>query len=72
MPMSKSFEETIVAQSKDGLSEHDMGTGWNVIVAKHGNLCATWYYHTNDDPRIRVALRRDAERRVNLWQMRNK
>jgi len=70
MATSEAAEKAIVARSTNGVTEHNMGTGWHVIVAKHNDLCATWYYHTNDDPRIRDALKRDAERRFYLWRSR--
>lgn len=45
-----------------------MGTGWRVIVAKHGERSATWYYHVNDDKRLPGALMREAERRFSHWK----
>lgn len=65
-----SAEQAIVARSQDGVREHDMGTGWHVIVAKLGERHATWYFHANDDRRIAFALRREAERRFAAWSAR--
>lgn len=64
----KSAEKAIVARSPDGVTTHDMGTGWHVIVAKCGERRATWHYHTNDDARIALALKREAERRFAMWE----
>lgn len=63
----KSAEKTIIANAPSGVSDHDMGTGWRVIVARYGERAATWYYHVNDDPRIRKGILADAERRYARW-----
>lgn len=63
-----SAEETIIAGSPNGIRVHDMGTGWHVIIAKHGERHATWYYHVDDDKRLPAALMREAERRFYHWQ----
>jgi hypothetical protein len=47
-----------------------MTGGWRVIVAKHGEHHATWYYHINDDKRISAALEREAHRRFAMWEAR--
>lgn len=60
-------EQAIISRSPDGVREHDMGTGWTVIVAKSGEKHATWYYHNADDPRIGQALRKEADRRYAMW-----
>lgn len=66
--MMKSAEQAIVGRSPDGVRSHDMGTGWHVIVAKRGEKHATWYFHSNDDPRIAAALEREAHRRFAMWE----
>lgn len=60
----KSAEQAITDRSRDGVHTHDMTGGWRVVVAKHGDHHATWYYHINDDERIGVALEREAHRRL--------
>lgn len=65
-----SAEAAVIRRSIDGVRTHDMTGGWRVIVAKHGEHHATWYYHVNDDPRIAVALGREATRRLDIWKAR--
>lgn len=65
-----SAEAAVVRISEDGVRTHDMTSGWRVIVAKHGEHHAAWYYHVNDDTRIAVALEREANRRLAVWQAR--
>lgn len=64
----KSAEQAITDRSRDGVHTHDMTGGWRVVVAKHGDHHATWYYHINDDERIGVALEREAHRRLAVWK----
>lgn len=57
-----SADEAVKDRTAPGtIAEHDMGTGWRVIVAQrpdgHGR---TWYFHNNDDARLAEALRRNA------------
>lgn len=63
-----SAENAIIARSPDGVTNHDMGTGWRVIVARRGERVATWYHHVNDDKRLAESQMRDAERRFISWQ----
>lgn len=65
-----SAEAAVVRRSDDGVRAHDMTGGWRVIVAKHGEHHATWYYHINDDKRISAALEREAHRRFAMWEAR--
>lgn len=67
----QSAEAAFIARSADGVTDHDMGTGWRVIVARRGERCATWYYHVNDDARLPQALMRDAQRRLAMWEDRH-
>lgn len=64
----KTAEQEAIANSDDGLSDHEMTSGWRVIVARLGAKCATWYYHQNDDGRHKAALWAEAERRLNMWR----
>lgn len=65
---SKSAERAAIDCSPEGVRIHDMNGGWRVIIAKHGDDHATWYYHVNDDARIAVALQREAHRRFGIWK----
>lgn len=64
----KSAERAIIDQSGEGVRVHDMTGGWRVVVAKHGEHHATWYYHINDDKRLAGALEREAHRRLAMWK----
>lgn len=68
--LNKSAERAVIDRSAEGVRTHDMTGGWRVIVAKHGERHATWYYHVNDDARIAVALEREAHRRMAVWEAR--
>lgn len=70
MGRAQSAEAVVVSRAPDGVSDHEMTSGWRVIVARCGERCATWYYHTNDDSRHRVALKAEAERRFHMWASR--
>lgn len=63
-----SLASYVSAMSPSGISDHNMSGGWRVIVAKHGEHIANWYYHTGDSPRIKIALRYEAERRLMMWR----
>jgi hypothetical protein len=65
--MTQSAEQAVISRSPDGVSDHEMTSGWRVIVARKGERCATWYYHSNDDKRLPSALRIEAERRFTAW-----
>lgn len=67
MSMRESAEAAVIARADDGVSDHEMTSGWRVIVARRGERSATWYYHSNDDARHRSALRAEAERRYFMW-----
>lgn len=54
-------EQSVIARSPFGISDHAMPGAWRVIVARREDGARTWYYHTNDDPRIAASLRRYAE-----------
>lgn len=64
----KSAERAAIDRSREGVHTHDMTGGWRVIVAKHGERHATWYYHINDDKRIAIALECEAHRRLAMWK----
>lgn len=68
--LNKSADRAVIDRSAEGVRTHDMTGGWRVIVAKHGEHHATWYYHVADDARIAVALEREAYRRLSVWQYR--
>lgn len=65
-----SAEAAVIRRSTEGVRTHDMTGGWRVIVAKHGEHHATWYYHINDDARIASALESEAQRRLAMWEAR--
>ena len=55
-------EQSAIAKSASGISDHAMTGAWRVIVARKPDASRTWYYHTADDHRIRAACRAQAER----------
>jgi len=67
MDRAQSAEAAARARAPDGVSDYEMTSGWRVIVARRGERCATWYYHTNDAPRHQAAIRAEAERRYYSW-----
>jgi hypothetical protein len=54
-------EQLAVAQAPIGISDEAMTGGWRVIVARVPDRYVAYYYHKNDDPRLRVALKLQAE-----------
>ena len=57
-------EQSAVARAPIGVSDEAMTGAWRVIIARVPDLCVTYYYHENDDARLRVALKLQAERWV--------
>ena len=55
-------EQSAVARAPMGVSDAAMTGAWRVIIARVPDRYATYYYHENDDPRWRDALKRRAER----------
>ena len=63
-----SAEEDVVRRAVPGVTVHSMTGNWRVIVAKHGEHTATWYFNVLDDPHIAELLKREAHRRLAAWQ----
>ena len=67
-----SAEQAAVARSPIGVSDEAMTGAWRVIIARvPGVIIArvpdryvTYYYHENDDARLKAALKLQAERWV--------
>ena len=57
-------EQAAVARAPIGVSDAAMTGAWRVIIARVPDRYVTYYYHENDDPRLRVALKLQAERWV--------
>jgi len=55
-------EQSAVARAPIGVSDEAMTGAWRVIIARVPDRYATYYYHENDDARLKVALRVQAER----------
>ena len=54
----------VVARAPIGVSDEAMTGAWRVIIARVPDRYVTYYYHENDDARLRLALRAQAERWV--------
>ena len=59
-----SAEQAAVARSPIGVSDEAMMGGWRVIIARVPDRYVAYYYHENDDARLRAALQLQAERWV--------
>jgi len=57
-------EQAAVARAPIGVSDEAMTGAWRVIIARVPDRYVTYYYHENDHPRLRLALRARAERWV--------
>ena len=57
-------EQSAVARAPIGVSDEAMTGAWRVIIARVPDRYVTYYYHENDDARLRVALKLQAERWV--------
>jgi hypothetical protein len=55
-----SAEQSTIARSPEGLSEHAMTGAWRVIIARKGEKARTFYFSDNDDARHKDAVRRVA------------
>ena len=57
----------VIVERKPGkwrLASEAMTGAWRVIIARVPGRYVTYYYHENDDARLRLALRAQAERWV--------
>jgi hypothetical protein len=55
-------EQAAIARCNAGVYDVPMTGAWRVIIARTTSGHArTWYYHANDDARLPVALRKQAE-----------
>ena len=57
-------ERLAVARAPIGVSDEAMTGAWRVIIARVPDRYVAYYYHENDDARVRVALKLQAERWV--------
>ena len=57
-------EQAAVARAPIGVSDEAMTGAWRVIIARVPDRYVAYYYHKNDDARLRVALKLQAERWV--------
>ncbi len=57
-------EQAAVARAPIGVSDQAMTGAWRVIIARVPDRYVTYYYHENDDARLKVALMAQAERWV--------
>ena len=57
-------EKSAVARAPIGVSDEAMTGAWRVIIARVPDHYVAYYYHENDDARLRVALKLQAERWV--------
>ena len=58
--MSISAKHSTQARAPLGVSEHDMAGGWIAVIARRADSARSWYYKRGDDPRLLVALRKQA------------
>ena len=59
-------DEAVKSRAPLGVSTHDMASGWLVIVGRREDQSRTWYFHVNDDPRLRDALLKIAHEYVEM------
>jgi len=57
-------EQAAVARAPIGVSDEAMTGAWRVIIARVPDRYMAYYYHENDDARLRVALKLQADRYV--------
>jgi hypothetical protein len=57
-------EESAVVRAPRGVSDNAMTGAWRVIIARVPDRYVAYYYHENDDARLKTALRAQAERWV--------
>jgi hypothetical protein len=55
-------EHSAVARAPLGISDEAMTGAWRVIIARVPDHYVAYYYHENDDKRLRAALKLQAER----------
>jgi hypothetical protein len=55
-------ERAGVARAPLGISDEAMTGAWRVIIARVPDHYVAYYYHENDDKRLRAALKLQAER----------
>ena len=58
----KAAERSAVARAPIGVSDEAMTGAWRIIIARAPNRYVTYYYHENDDARLKAALKLQAER----------
>ena len=57
-----SAERGAAMRAQLGVSDQAMTGAWRVIIARAPDRYRAWYYHENDDPRLKTALQVIAER----------
>lgn len=55
-------ERSAVSRAPIGVSDEAMTGAWRVIIARVPSRYVTYYYHENDDARLKAALKLQAER----------
>ena len=55
-------EQAAVARAPIGVSDQAMTGAWRVIIGRVPDRYVAYYYHDNDDARLKVALTARAER----------
>jgi hypothetical protein len=55
-------EQSAVARAPIGVSDEAMTGMWRVIIARVPDRYVAYYYHENDDARLKAALKLQAER----------
>ena len=55
-------EQSAVARAPIGISDQAMTGAWRVIIARLPDRYVAYYYHENDDARLKAALNLQAER----------
>ena len=54
-------EQSAVARAPIGVSDEAMTGAWRVIIARISDRYVAYYYHKNDDARLKAALKLQAE-----------
>lgn len=58
----QSAEAAAVERAEMGVSEHPMSGAWRVIIARTPQRYVAYYFHENDDPRLKRSLLAQAHR----------
>ena len=68
---TKTAEQAAIERAPWGVSDQAMTGAWRVIIGRVPDRYVTYYYHENDDARLKSALRLQAQRWVSSQEGRH-